>query len=291
MVVGVGGRGGNAVAHMIACGVQGVELICADTDAQALSAIPAHHIIQLGTNGVGTGGQPRQGHAAAKQSVEAIREAIHGADILFIVAGTGMGATAVMARIAREQGILTAVVLLLPLGDEGTPCQQDENDGRAELEAHVDSLFVVLDDNLQTVFANNVIRHTVGGLAEIISVISCVSIDMEDIRTVLKEPGAAVMGTAVASGPDRARIAAERAAVCSLCEDFDIKGVKAMVVLISGSKRSIRLSEVKVAIETIIALTSPDVTVINGMAYDDTLQDQIRVTMIATGLNRVQRHT
>ncbi len=303
-VIGVGGGGGNAVAHMIACNVQGVEFICANTDAQALNAIPAHRLIQLGANGLGAGGKPDRGRAAAEMAIEEIRDAIDGADMLFITAGmgggTGTGAAPVIARIAREKGILTVGVVTKPFIFEGTPRQKDANAGVAELEAHVDSLVVVLNDKLQEVlgddvlqseafdYANDVLKHAVGGLAEIINVKAVINVDFEDVRTVLEETGKAVMGTAVASGPERAHLAAEKAVVCPLLEGLDIKGVKAMVVLISGSVHSLQVKEVHLAMQTINSYTSPDVRTIIGTAYDETIGDQIRVTVIATGLSRVQ---
>lgn len=301
-VIGVGGGGGNAVAHMIDCAVQGVEFICANTDAQALSSIPAHRIIQLGTTGLGAGSKPDQGQAAAELAIDEIKEAIDGAHMLFITAGmgggTGTGAAPVIARIAREKGILTVGVITKPFGFEGKLRMSNANEGLKELEANVDSLIVVLNDKLQEVLgddvlqheafahANDVLKNAVGGIAEIINVKALVNVDFEDVRTILGEPGKAMMGTATASGPDRARIAAEQAVVCPLLEGVDMKGAKGVVVLITASRSSLKLSETKLAMETISSYASPDAHVIYGSANDEKLGDLIRVTVIATGLNR-----
>ena len=302
-VIGVGGGGGNAVGHMIGCGVQGVEFICANTDAQALSSSDAHKTIQLGTSGLGAGSKPDKGREAAELAVEDIRAAIDGAHMLFITAGmgggTGTGAAPVIARVAREMGILTVGVVTKPFEFEGGRRMTNADGGLAELEANVDSLIVVLNEKLLDVLgddvtqdqafshANDVLKNAVGGIAEIINVPGHVNVDFEDVRTVMGEPGKAMMGTAVAAGPDRARIAAEQAVACPLLEGIDLSGAKGVLVLITAAKGSLKLSESKLAMNTIRAYASPDAHVIYGTAYDDALDDQIRVTVVATGLSRM----
>ena len=301
-VIGVGGGGGNAVGHMIGCGVQGVEFICANTDAQALSRSDAHKSIQLGTSGLGAGSKPDRGREAAELAAEDIRIAIEGAHMLFITAGmgggTGTGAAPVIARIAREMGILTVGVVTKPFEFEGGRRMTNADSGLTELEANVDSLIVVLNEKLLEVLgddvtqdeafahANDVLKNAVGGIAEIINVPGHVNVDFEDVRTVMGEPGKAMMGTAVAAGPDRARIAAEQAVACPLLEGIDLSGAKGVLVLITAAKGSLKLSESKLAMNTIRAYASPDAHVIYGTAYDDNLGDEIRVTVVATGLSR-----
>ncbi len=301
-VIGVGGGGGNAVEHMIGCNVGGVEFICANTDAQALSRSAAHKTIQLGHTGLGAGSKPDKGRDAAEQAVEEIRAAIDGAHMLFITAGmgggTGTGAAPVIARVAREMGILTVGVVTKPFDFEGGRRMHIADTGLAELEVNVDSLIVVLNEKLEEVLgdditqdqafahANDVLKNAVGGIAEIINVPAHMNVDFEDVRTVMGEPGKAMMGTATAGGPDRARIAAEQAVACPLLEGVDLSGAKGVLVLITASKGSLKLSESKLAMNTIRAFASPDALVIYGTAYDDNLGDDIRVTVVATGLSR-----
>lgn len=301
-VIGVGGGGGNAVAHMIASAVQGVEFICANTDAQALSTSDAHRVIQLGSSGLGAGSKPDKAREAAELAVDHIREAIDGAHMLFITAGmgggTGTGAAPVIARVAREMGILTVGVVTKPFEFEGARRMANADSGLTELEANVDSLIVVLNEKLLEVLgddatqddafahANDVLKNAVGGIAEIINVPGHVNVDFEDVRTVMGEPGKAMMGTAVSAGPDRARIAAEQAVACPLLEGIDLSGAKGVLVLITAAKGSLKLSESKLAMNTIRAYASPDAHVIYGTAYDDHLGDHIRVTVVATGLSR-----
>ncbi|TFY99736.1 cell division protein FtsZ [Ramlibacter rhizophilus] len=301
-VIGVGGGGGNAVEHMIERQVQGVEFINANTDAQALARTAAHKTIQLGQSGLGAGSKPEKGREAAEAAVEQIREAITGAHMLFITAGmgggTGTGAAPVIARVAKEMGILTVGVVTKPFDWEGGRRMTNADNGLSELEANVDSLIVVLNEKLLEVLgdditqdeafahANDVLKNAVGGIAEIINVPGHVNVDFEDVRTVMGEPGKAMMGTAVASGPDRARIAAEQAVACPLLEGIDLSGAKGVLVLITAAKGSLKLSESKLAMNTIRAYASPDAHVIYGTAYDDELGDQVRVTVVATGLSR-----
>ncbi|MEY2952789.1 MAG: hypothetical protein RLZZ401_876 [Pseudomonadota bacterium] len=301
-VIGVGGGGGNAVEHMIERDVQGVEFICANTDAQALSTSAAHRTIQLGATGLGAGSKPEKGREAACGAEDNIRDAIEGAHMLFITAGmgggTGTGAAPVIARIAKEMGILTVGVVTKPFEFEGGRRMSNAEAGLAELEANVDSLIVVLNDKLLDVLgedatqeeafaqANDVLKNAVGGIAEIINVPGHVNVDFEDVRTVMGEPGKAMMGTAMAAGPDRARIAAEQAVACPLLDGIDLSGAKGVLVLISAAKGSLKLSESKLAMNTIRAYASEGAHVIYGTAYDDRLGDNIRVTVVATGLSR-----
>ncbi|MES2938873.1 MAG: cell division protein FtsZ [Pseudomonadota bacterium] len=301
-VIGVGGGGGNAVQHMIERGVQGVEFVCANTDAQALARSSAHKHIQLGGSGLGAGSKPDKGRESAEVAVEGIREAIAGAHMLFITAGmgggTGTGAAPVIARVAKEMGILTVGVVTKPFDWEGGRRMTNADQGLAELEANVDSLIVVLNEKLLEVLgdditqdeafahANDVLKNAVGGIAEIINVPGHVNVDFEDVRTVMGEPGKAMMGTALANGPDRARIAAEQAVACPLLEGIDLSGAKGVLVLITAAKGSLKLAESKLAMNTIRAYASPDAHVIYGTAYDDELGDAVRVTVVATGLSR-----
>jgi cell division protein FtsZ len=301
-VIGVGGGGGNAVEHMIARSVQGVEFITANTDAQSLSRSTAHKTIQLGNSGLGAGSKPDKGRDAAEQAVDEIRSAIEGAHMLFITAGmgggTGTGAAPVIARVAKEMGILTVGVVTKPFDWEGGRRMTNADNGLSELEANVDSLIVVLNEKLLDVLgdevtqdeafahANDVLKNAVGGIAEIINEYGNVNVDFEDVRTVMGEPGKAMMGTAVAAGPDRARIAAEQAVACPLLEGIDLSGAKGVLVLVTAAKGSLKLSESKLAMNTIRAYASSEAHVIYGAAYDESLGDEMRVTVVATGLSR-----
>ena len=301
-VIGVGGGGGNAVAHMIASGVSGVEFVCANTDAQALNQSASHKLIQLGATGLGAGSKPEKGREAAEMAIDEIREAIADSHMLFITAGmgggTGTGAAPVIARVAKEMGVLTVGVVTKPFDFEGQKRMSNADSGLTELEANVDSLIVVVNDKLLEVYgeditqeeafghANDVLKNAVGGIAEIINVPGHVNVDFEDVRTVMGEPGKAMMGTASASGPDRARLAAEQAVACPLLEGIDLSGARGVLVLISAAKGSLKLKESSLAMETIRAYASPDAHVIYGTAYDDSLGDEIRVTVVATGLAR-----
>ena len=303
-VIGVGGGGSNAVEHMIARSVQGVEFVSANTDAQALTRSSAHRTIQLGQSGLGAGSKPDKGREAAEAAVDDIRAAISGAHMLFITAGmgggTGTGAAPVIARVAKEMGILTVGVVTKPFDWEGGRRMSNADNGLAELEANVDSLIVVLNEKLLEVLgdditqdeafahANDVLKNAVGGIAEIINEYGHVNVDFEDVRTVMGEPGKAMMGTATASGPDRARIAAEQAVACPLLEGIDLSGAKGVLVLITAAQGSLKLKESQLAMNTIRAYASPDAHVIYGTAYDQSMGDDLRVTVVATGLSRQQ---
>jgi cell division protein FtsZ len=274
--------------------------VCANTDAQSLRISNAHKVIQLGSNGLGAGSIPEKGREAAEAAEDQIREALEGTNMLFVTAGmgggTGTGAAPVVARVAREMGILTVGVVTKPFEFEGTRRMNNAESGLAELEANVDSLIVVLNEKLLDVlgedasqddafaFANDVLKNSVGGIAEIINVEALVNVDFADVRTVMSETGKAMMGTAAANGPDRARIAAEQAVACPLLEGVDMSGAKGVLVLITAAKGGLKLSESREAMNTIRKFASPDAHVIYGTAYDESLNDQIRVTVVATGL-------
>ncbi|PND40106.1 cell division protein FtsZ [Paucibacter aquatile] len=300
-VIGVGGGGGNAVDHMIAQGVMGVEFICANTDAQALNRSKADQLLQLGSTGLGAGAKPEMGKAAAEEAEARIRESIQGAHMLFITAGmgggTGTGAAPVIARVAKDMGILTVGVVTKPFEFEGGRRSKAADAGLAELEANVDSLIVVLNDKLLDVLgddvtqdqafahANDVLKNAVGGISDIIHIPGLVNVDFEDVKTVMSEPGKAMMGTAQASGPDRAAKAAEAAVACPLLEGIDLSGARGVLVLIAASRANFKLSESRNAMNAIKRYASDDAHVIYGTAYDESLGDALRVTVIATGLS------
>ena len=304
-VIGVGGGGGNAVEHMISQSVQGVEFICANTDAQALHRSNAGTLVQLGSTGLGAGSKPEAGRVSAEEAVERIKESIAGAHMLFITAGmgggTGTGAAPVIARVAKEMGILTVGVVTKPFDFEGKRRGKQADDGVSELEANVDSLIVVLNEKLLEVMgddvtqeqafahANDVLKNAVGGISDIIHMDAQVNVDFEDVKTVMSEPGKAMMGTAVAGGPDRAKKAAEAAMACPLLEGIDLRGARGVLVLIAASKSTFKLSESRNAMNAIKCYAAEDAHVIFGAAYDEGLGDQLRVTVIATGLNSVRK--
>ncbi len=303
-VIGVGGGGGNAVEHMITQGVQGVEFICANTDAQALHRSSAGTLVQLGKTGLGAGSKPEMGRVSAEDAVQNIKDAITGANMIFITAGmgggTGTGAAPVIARVAKEMGILTVGVVTKPFEFEGKRRGKQADDGVAELEANVDSLIVVLNEKLLEVMgddvtqeqafahANDVLKNAVGGISDIIHIPGLVNVDFEDVKTVMSEPGKAMMGTAVAGGPDRANKAADAAVACPLLEGIDLSGARGVLVLIAASKGTFKLAESRNAMNTIRRYAAEDAHVIFGTAYDESLGDQLRVTVIATGLSSVR---
>ena len=304
-VIGVGGGGGNAVEHMISQGVQGVDFICANTDAQALNRSNARNLVQLGVSGLGAGSKPDVGRSSAEDAVEKIREAITGAHMLFITAGmgggTGTGAAPVIARVAKEMGILTVGVVTKPFEFEGKRRGKQADDGVTELEANVDSLIVVLNEKLLEVMgddvtqeqafahANDVLKNAVGGISDIIHIPGLVNVDFEDVKTVMSEPGKAMMGTATAGGPDRATKAADAAVACPLLEGIDLSGARGVLVLIAAGKSTFKLAESRNAMNTIRRYAADDAHVIYGTAYDESLGDQLRVTVIATGLSSAAR--
>ena len=299
-VVGVGGAGGNAVEHMIREGVGGVEFICCNTDAQALKKSTAHIKLQLGP-GLGAGGKPEKARELAILDRVRIAEALTGAHMVFITAGmgggTGTGAGPVVAEVARELGILTVAVVTKPFEYEGKRKRLAE-EGVAELARHVDSLIIILNEKLEEVLgddvtmleafqaADNVLRNAVGGIAEIINVPGLVNVDFEDVRTVMGEMGKAMMGSAVAAGVDRARVAAEEAVASPLLEGIELSGARGVLVNITAST-TLGLKEYKEVMNTIRQYTAPEATVICGAVFDETMEDQLRVTVVATGLGGV----
>ncbi len=292
-VVGVGGAGGNAVAHMIRSGVQGVDFVCANTDSQALLTSEAPVQIRLGRTGLGAGAKPEQGRAAAETAREEIRAALNGAHMVFITAGmgggTGTGAGPVVAEVAKELGILTVGVVTKPFVFEGAKRMRMAEEGIRELSRHVHSLVVVLNENLYELMdedatqddcfraADDVLHNACAGIAEIINV------DFEDVKTIMGEPGQAMMGTSVASGADRARIAAEQAIACPLLEGVDLHGARGVLVNITAS-RTLKMRETREIMDTIGSYASADATVIFGTAYDESMGENLRVTVVATGL-------
>lgn len=298
-VVGVGGAGGNAVSHMIRSGVQGVDFICANTDAQALATSEAPVQIRLGRTGLGAGAKPDQGRAAAETAREEIRAALNGANMVFITAGmgggTGTGAGPVVAEVAKELGILTVGVVTKPFLFEGNKRTRMAEEGIAELSKHVHSLVVVLNENLYELMdedatqedcfkaADDVLHNACAGIAEIINVEGNVNVDFEDVKTIMGEQGQAMMGTAAASGANRAREAAEQAIACPLLEGVDLHGARGILVNITASK-TLKMRETREIMETIRGYASEDATVIFGTAYDESIGEELRVTVVATGL-------
>jgi len=296
-VVGVGGAGGNAVEHMIREGVQGVEFICANTDAQALRLASAGVKLQLGP-GLGAGGKPEKARDLASAERELIAEALAGAHMVFITAGmgggTGTGAAPIVAEVARELGILTVAVVTKPFEFEGKRMRLAE-EGLLELAQHVDSLIVILNEKLMEVLgddvtmteafhsADNVLKNAVGGIAEIINVPGLVNVDFEDVRTVMGEMGKAMMGSATASGVDRARMAAEQAVASPLLEGIELSGARGVLVNVTAS-RQLGMREVKEVMATIRNYASAEATIIFGTVFDEGMEDQLRVTVVATGL-------
>jgi cell division protein FtsZ len=302
-VVGVGGAGGNAVAHMIKSGVQGVDFVCANTDAQALAATNAPVQIRLGRTGLGAGAKPEQGRAAAETAREEIRSALNGANMVFITAGmgggTGTGAAPIVAEVAKELGILTVGVVTKPFVFEGNRRQKMSEDGIDDLSKHVHSLIVVLNENLYSLMdedatqedcfkaADDVLHNACAGIAEIINVEGNVNVDFEDVKTIMGEQGKAMMGTAVASGENRAMVAAQEAVACPLLEGVDLQGARGVLVNITAS-RSLKMRETREIMDHIRGFAADDATVIFGTAYDESMGDKLRVTVVATGLGRAR---
>ncbi len=296
-VIGVGGAGGNAVEHMIREGVQGVEFLSINTDAQALKHAAANTKLQLGP-GLGAGGKPAKARELALTDREQIAESLRGAHMAFITAGmgggTGTGAAPIVAEVAKELGILTVAVVTKPFEFEGNRMRLAE-EGLSELSQNVDSLIVILNEKLMEVLgedvgmkdafraADNVLKNAVGGIAEIINVPGLVNVDFEDVRTVMSEMGKAMMGSATASGVDRARIAAEQAAASPLLEGVELSGARGVLVNITASQ-SLGMKEVKEVMATIRHYAAEDATVIFGTVFDEAMGDDLRVTVVATGL-------
>jgi cell division protein FtsZ len=303
-VIGVGGCGGNAVEHMIERGLSGVDFICANTDSQALKRSTARTQMQLGatlTRGLGAGAKPEIGRDAAMEDRDRIAETIEGADMLFITAGmgggTGTGAAPVIADIAKSLGILTVAVVTRPFKFEGKR-QRVASAGLEELTKRVDSLIVIPNDKLMDVLgedvsvldayaaANDVLHGAVAGIAEVINNPGLVNVDFADVRTVMGEVGMAMMGSATAAGPDRSRNAAQQAVKSPLLEDVNLAGARGVLVNITASS-GLKMKEYYDVMNTIKEFTAEDSMVIVGTVIDDTMEDRLRVTMIATGLGSV----
>ncbi|HMX16317.1 MAG TPA: cell division protein FtsZ [Rhodocyclaceae bacterium] len=296
-VIGIGGAGGNAVEHMIRSGVQGVEFICVNTDAQALKKSSAGNKLQLGP-GLGAGGKPDRGRDLAAAERDRIAESLSGAHMVFITAGmgggTGTGAAPVVAEVAREMGILTVAVVTKPFEFEGKRMRLAE-EGLGELAQNVDSLIVILNEKLMEVLgedvsmqeaflqADSVLKNAVGGIAEIINVPGLVNVDFEDVRTVMAEMGKAMMGSATSAGVDRARLAAEDAVASPLLEGIELSGARGVLVNITANS-SLGMKEVKEVMNTIRHYASPDATIIFGTVFEEEMEDRLRVTVVATGL-------
>ena len=302
-VVGVGGAGGNAVQHMINKGVSGVEFVVANTDAQALTHSKAHNVIQIGESGLGAGMKPAVGRQLAEETRDRIEDALRGAHMVFIAAGmgggTGTGAAPVVAQVAKELGALTVAVVSKPFSHEGRKCMDIANEGLEELGKHVDSLIVILNEKLEEIYeddsmiewlghADDVLNNAVAGIAEIINVPGHINVDFNDVKTIMAEQGKAMMGTAVASGVDRARIAAEQAVASPLLDGIDLSGARGVLVNVTAS-RSLKGKEIKQVMETVRAFAADDASIAQGIAYNDDMGDEMRVTVVATGLGRARR--
>jgi cell division protein FtsZ len=301
-VIGVGGGGGNAVNHMMRNDVQGVEFIAMNTDAQALARCQAKSQVQLGTTGLGAGAKPEAGRAAAMEARDQVEEALRGAHMVFITAGmgggTGTGAAPMVAEVAKEMGILTVAVVTKPFSFEGAKRMKAAAGGIEELAQNVDSVIVILNERLEEVLsedvsmkeafsaADDVLKNAVAGISEIINIPGLVNVDFQDVRTVMHEQGMAMMGSATASGLDRARIAAELAVACPLLEGVNLSGARGILVNITAAEESLKLRETKEVMETIRSFAADDATVILGAVYDEKMGDELRVTVVATGLGQ-----
>ena len=302
-VVGVGGGGGNAVQHMLTQEVGGVDFICANTDAQALAGLTAPTTLQIGsgiTKGLGAGANPQIGRDAALEDRDRIAELLMGSDMVFITAGmgggTGTGAAPVVAEVARELGILTVAVVTKPFGFERRDAKAEK--GIEELSQHVDSLITIPNEKLLDVLgadtsfldafgsANDILLGAVKGIADLIIRPGLINVDFADVRTVMSEMGTAMMGTGMASGPGRARSAAEAAIRSPLLEDVDLNGARGILVNVSGGS-SLSIGEFSEVGSSIEEFASPNATVVIGMVIDESLGEDIMVTVVATGLGGV----
>jgi cell division protein FtsZ len=301
-VIGVGGAGGNAIANMIASQVQGVDFIVANTDAQALNTSAAERRIQLGlkiTQGLGAGSRPEIGKAAAEETIADVERALDGAHMCFIAAGmgggTGTGAAPVIAKAARDRGILTVGVVTKPFSFEGSRRMKSAEAGIAELQKHVDTLIVIPNQNLflianpSTTFkeafsmADEVLQQGVRGITDLMIMPGLINLDFADVRSVMGEMGKAMMGTGEASGENRAIEAAEKAIANPLLDGVSLKGAKGVIVSIVGGE-DMRLMEVDEAASHIKELVDPDANIIWGSAFNNDLEGRIRVSVVATGI-------
>jgi cell division protein FtsZ len=303
-VIGVGGGGGNAVSHMVNTGIEGVDFVCANTDAQALNTARVKTALQIGCNitkGLGAGADPDIGRQAAMEDRDRIVEVIEGADMLFITAGmgggTGTGAAPVVAQVAKELGILTVAVVTKPFELEGSKRMTIADHGIAELGKYVDSLITIPNEKLLAVLgsdttlidafqsANEVLQGAVQGIAELITTPGTMNVDFADVRTVMSEMGMAMMGSGVSSGEGRAREAAEDAISSPLLEDVNLSGANGILVNVT-SDLNLTIGEFSEIGDTIKEFAASDATVIIGSALDQSMQDEVRVTVVATGLGK-----
>ena len=302
-VIGVGGGGGNAVSHMVTSGIEGVDFICINTDAQALKASKIKTSLQIGANitkGLGAGADPEIGRQAAMEDRDRVIEPIEGCDMLFITAGmgggTGTGAAPVVAQIARELGILTVAVVTKPFQMEGNKRSMVAEHGIAELTKNVDSLITIPNQKLLTVLgpsttlldafkaANQVLQGAVQGIAELITRPGLINVDFADVRTVMSETGMAMMGSGAAAGENRARQAAEAAVSSPLLEDINLAGAQGILVNVTAGL-DLSIGEFEEVGTIVKAYASEDATVVVGTVIDPDMTNQIRVTVVATGLN------
>ncbi|MBP0049570.1 cell division protein FtsZ [Marinobacterium sp. AK62] len=305
-VVGVGGGGGNAVNHMVTTELEGVEFICANTDAQALNNMSAKTALHIGgelTKGLGAGANPEIGRQAAVEDRERIASALSGADMVFITAGmgggTGTGAAPIVAEVAREMGILTVAVVTKPFPFEGRRRKKVAEEGIRELQENVDSLIIIPNEKLLPVLgknctlvsafgtANDVLKGAVQGIADLIIRPGMINVDFADVRTVMSEMGMAMMGTGVARGENRAREAAEAAINSPLLEDIDLKGASGVLVNITAGL-DLSLGEFSEVGDLVEDYAHEDATVVVGTVIDPELSDELKVTVVATGLERAQ---
>ncbi len=300
-VIGVGGGGGNAVNHMASDGIDGVEFICANTDAQALEKLGVDKKVQLGvetTKGLGAGTDPDKGEEAALEDKERIKELMDGADMIFLTAGmgggTGTGAIPIFAEVARELEILTVAIVTKPFSFEGAKKQQVAKSGIAELEKHVDSLITIPNEKLLPVLgnslslvsafnaANNVLLEAVQGITELITHPGLINVDFADVKTVMSNMGVAIMGTGSSSGENRAREAAEKAIACPLLDDINLQGARGILVNISAA--DVNIAEFNEVGSIVHGFSSEDAVCKIGTAIDPALGDEIKVTVVATGM-------
>lgn len=305
-VIGVGGGGGNAVAHMVDAGIEGVDFICANTDAQALQSARVRTALQIGCNitkGLGAGADPDIGRQAAMEDRDRIHEVVEGADMLFITAGmgggTGTGATPIVAQVAKELGILTVAVVTKPFLMEGSKRMAIAEHGIAELAKYVDSLITIPNEKLLAVLgaettlldafrsANQVLQGAVQGIAELITRPGLINVDFADVRTVMAQMGMAMMGSGTASGEGRAREAAEAAISSPLLEDVDLAGASGILANITAGT-DLSIGEFQEVGNTIREFASEDATVVVGTVIDPDMTDEIRVTVVATGLGQCE---
>jgi cell division protein FtsZ len=301
-VVGIGGGGGNAVNHMVSSSIEGVDFICANTDAQALKSIKARSVIQLGntlTKGLGAGANPEIGRQAALDDRDRILEVLEGSDMVFITAGmgggTGTGAAPVIAEIAKEAGILTVAVVTKPFPFEGKKRRDIAEKGIEELSQFVDSLITIPNEKLLPVLgrdvslisafaaANDVLLGAVQGIADLITRPGLINVDFADVRTVMAEMGMAMMGTGIGRGPNRAREAAEQAIASPLLEDINQQGARGILVNITGGL-DLAIGEFDEVGNVVKEFASDDAVVVIGTVIDPEIQDEVRVTVVATGL-------